>query len=336
MSSDRKLSVISFMLQKKKIVLVRLDKIGDLICTLPVDQVLDPSVYEVTWVVQKGLGQIVDLGANKRKYIELDKKNPESRFIFRQLLKREHFDIAISFQCPWWINFELFKARISKRIGVLSQWHSFFFLNEGVRQKRSTSIQHEFDYNLDLVKKVVGSIDLDPESIIFRMKKPISSEVLEKHGLTSGSYIVVHPGMMGSALNWPQEKYIEYIHRQLSSGQKIVVTGTDADTPYLLKIREAFRENSQVVWLQSKLNFTELVQILFYSEKVIVPSTGVAHIAASLGKKVQTIFSPIRVHHPTRWRPRGPQVEVYLPNGDANFVDPKMIDTVDMSKVEIN
>lgn len=324
------------MSSKRKIVLVRLDKIGDLICTLPVDQVLDSSVYDVTWVVQKGLGQIVDLGATKRKYFELDKKDPFSRLVFRQLLKKERFDIAISFQCPWWVNYELFRARVYKRIGVLSQWHSFLFLNDGVRQKRSESIQHEFDYNLDLVRKVVGSIDIDPETILFHMKKPNSSEVLEKHGLNSGSYVVVHPGMMGSALNWPQEKYIEYIQRQLMIGKKVVITGTDADTPYLLKIREAFNENPQVVWLQSKLNFQELVQVLFYSEKVVVPSTGVAHIASSLGKRVQTIFSPVRVHHPKRWRPRGPKVEVYLPNNDVNYVDPKLIDTVDMSKVEIN
>ena len=59
----------------KKILLIRLDKIGDLICTLPADQVLDESVYDVTWVVQKGLGSIVDLGTKHRNYIELDKKN---------------------------------------------------------------------------------------------------------------------------------------------------------------------------------------------------------------------------------------------------------------------
>lgn len=50
---------------KKKVLLIRLDKIGDLICTLPVDQILDPSYYDITWVVQKGMGTIVDLGEKK-------------------------------------------------------------------------------------------------------------------------------------------------------------------------------------------------------------------------------------------------------------------------------
>lgn len=297
---------------KKKILLVRLDKIGDLICTLPVDQVLDEAVYDVTWVIQKGLNKILDLGEKNRKYIELDKNQiSESREKLSKLLSEEKFDVAISFQCPWWVNFEIFKARIPKRIGVLSQWHSFLFLNQGLRQKRSEALQHEFDYNLDLVKKLTGPLPVKNNDILFKFKKPHSSEVIQKFNLSQ--YVVVHPGMMGSALNWPQHKYIEYIQTLIQQGHHVVITGTDADTPYLLKIRSEFENHSHVTWLQSKLNFEELIQVLYYSEKVVAPSTGVAHIAAALDKEVHAIFSPIRVHHPRRWSPRGRQVHIHLP-----------------------
>lgn len=60
----------------KKVLLIRLDKIGDLICTLPVDQILDQAEYDVTWIIQKGLGSVVDLGVKNRKYLELDKSAP--------------------------------------------------------------------------------------------------------------------------------------------------------------------------------------------------------------------------------------------------------------------
>lgn len=297
---------------KKKVLLVRLDKIGDLICTLPVDQVLDESVYDVTWVIQKGLNKILDLGEKKRKYIELDKnKVDESRANFSQFLQAEKFEIAVSFQCPWWVNYEIFKARVKKRIGVLSQWHSFLFLNQGIRQRRSEAVQHEFDYNLDLVKKITGPLEIKNSEILFKFKKPHSSEVLQKFGLSH--YVVVHPGMMGSALNWPQHKYIDYIQKLIDESKQVVITGTDADTPYLLKIRSHFENHPQVKWLQSKLNFEELIQVLYYSEKVVAPSTGVAHIAASLDQEVHAIFSPIRVHHPRRWSPRGQNVHIYLP-----------------------
>ena len=241
-----------------KIVLIRLDKIGDLICTLPTDQVLDQSAYDVTWVVQKGMGRIVEQGEKKRRFIELDKANPEaSRKIFADFLKQNNFDYAVSFQCPWWINYELFKHRIRHRIGVLSQWHSFLFLNEGVRQKRSLSLKHEFEYNLELVEKITGPFKQNPKNILFKFKKPQSTATLDKYELKP-NYIVVHPGMMGSALNWPQQKYIEYIDKQIKSGRTIVITGTDSDEPYLNEIKSVYLNHPQIKWLQSKLNFNEL------------------------------------------------------------------------------
>jgi ADP-heptose:LPS heptosyltransferase len=140
----------------KKVLLIRLDKIGDLICTLPADQVLDENVYDVTWVVQKGLGSIVDLGVKHRNYIELDKNNiKQAREKLNSLIKVLKPDIAVSFQCPWWVNFELFKAGVPVRSGVKSQWHSFLFLNKAIRQKRSLAEKHELEYNLELLYKTL-------------------------------------------------------------------------------------------------------------------------------------------------------------------------------------
>ena len=180
------------------------------------DQVIDTNEYNVTWIVQKGMGQVVDLGTRKRKYYELDKNDPKSSA--RQLakiLKEINPDVAISFQAPWWVNFELFKARIPVRSGVRSQWHSFVFLNQGLRQKRSQATQHELQYNLDLVLQTL-SLKPTRESLFFEIAKPAELNILEKYSLQPESYIVVHPGMMGSALNWKQSQYIDYIHCNLS------------------------------------------------------------------------------------------------------------------------
>ena len=38
-------------MNKTKVFFIRLDKIGDLICTLPVDQILDESNYDITWII---------------------------------------------------------------------------------------------------------------------------------------------------------------------------------------------------------------------------------------------------------------------------------------------
>lgn len=290
-----------------------MDKIGDLICTLPADQLLDENLYDITWIVQKGLGKVVDLGAKKRRYIELDKNSPkDAARQLRNYLGTVYADVAISFQCPWWVNYELFKAGIPLRAGVKSQWHSFLFLNQGVRQKRSLAEKHEFEYNIELVEKAL-KVTRPGNLPVFEIKKPAERNILDTYKLESKKYIVVHPGMMGSALNWAQAEYISYINSQLKAGKKIVITGTDSDEPYLTQIKKEFQKHPNVTWLQSKLNMNELVQVLANAEFVMAPSTGILHLAASVGTPVKGIFSPITVHHPRRWGPRGPAgVEIWM------------------------
>lgn len=299
-------------MHRKKILLIRLDKIGDLICTLPVDQILDDALYDVTWVIQKGLSKIVELGVKKRRYIELDKNNPEEAAAqLRDYIKAIKPEAAISFQCPWWVNFELFRGRIPLRAGVLSQWHSFLFLNQGVRQKRSLAEKHEFEYNLELVETALDvKRTLVPQ--YFEIKKPEMLNILDQYKLEAQKYVVVHPGMMGSALNWSQAQYIQYMNSEIDKNKTLVVTGTDQDEKYLTEIRKEFLTHPKVVWLQSKLNISELIQVLANAAFVVAPSTGVAHLAASVGAPVKGIYSPVRVHHPRRWAPRGPSVEIWM------------------------
>ena len=185
------------------------------------------------------------------------------------------------------------------------------FLNHAIRQKRSRAEKHELEYNLDLIYHT-----LNPRQTkmfqYFEIAKPSETEVLEKYKLTAGKYVVVHPGMMGSALNWPQSEYIKFIQATLAQKKHVAITGTDSDEKYLTEIKAEFLRNPEVTWLQSKLNIRELVQLLANSEFVLAPSTGVAHLAASVGANVKGIFSPVRVHHPTRWGLRGPNVEIIM------------------------
>jgi ADP-heptose:LPS heptosyltransferase len=306
---------------RKKIVLIRLDKIGDLICTLPVDQVIDANEFDITWIVQKGMGAVVDLEAQKRKYFELDKSDSKnSAQKISEILAELKPDVAISFQAPWWVNFELFKARVPIRAGVQSQWHSFLFLTKGLRQKRSLSAQHELQYNLDLVLNTLNLKNTHPY-LNFTIAKPAETNTLQKNNLEPQKYIVVHPGMMGSALNWKQSQYISFINTELLKMKKVVITGTESDEIYLTEIKKEFSNNLNVINLQSKLNLKELIQVLANAEFVVAPSTGVAHLAASTGVAVKAIYSPIRVHHPRRWATRGPNVKINLPHVECPASD---------------
>jgi ADP-heptose:LPS heptosyltransferase len=308
----------------KKVVLIRLDKIGDLISTIPVDQAPFLSGSDITWVISKGLSFVPENADPKRKFIELDKNDPWPSFSkLVQFLRNEKPDVAVSFQAPWWVSLALLVAGVPVRAGVQSQWHSFLFLNKALRQKRSEARQHEADYNADLLAFAFDELDkrilsqrhtqgVQYLSPLLHMTAPEKID-LSRFGLQSHQYVIVHPGMAGSALNWPIAKYITLI-AELIKDTKVVLTGTAADEKWLTEIKKTYVGNPQVINLQDQLNSKELLSVISEAKAVVCPSTGVAHIAAALGTPLVAMYSPIRVQHPRRWAARGNDVEILLPD----------------------
>lgn len=305
-----------------KLLFIRLDKIGDLVCTLPCDEHPDLKEAEKFWIIQKGNEFILRNSSPKRNFLALDKSHPkESQEKLMIFLKENQFDAVFSFQSPWWVNWALFKAKIPRRFGVLSQWHSFLFLNQGSRQKRSLAEMHEADYNYEIVStgvKVLWNKNFDSFNMktpILQLSAPDNKTLLEKFQLSPSTYFVVHPGMAGSALNWKPVQYIDFIKGYLSKfpEKQIVITGTPMDEAYLKDIKQQFSDNKTVKILQNKINTEELLTVLKNSCGVLAPSTGVLHLAASLNVPSYGIYSPIKVQHPKRWAVRGEKISISLP-----------------------
>lgn len=296
----------------KRILLIRLDKIGDLISTMCVDQADLLKNCDVRWVISKGLEFVPDHAEPQRKYIELSKEDWKTSLqTLRKFIRDFKPEVAVSFQAPWWVAYSLWAEGVPVRAGVKSQWHSFLFLNKGLRQRRSLATQHEADYNFDLLRYALNDDSLRPATPILKLNAPENPELLKKYSLIAKNYVVIHPGMAGSALNWPTKNYIELIEK-ISPRTQVVLTGTAADEPFLKEIKKHFANRPQVLSLQNLLKAPELFTILKNAKAVIVPSTGVAHMAASLGTPTLGLYSPIRVQHPRRWAARGEKIQIFV------------------------
>ena len=301
-----------------KLILLRLDKIGDLISTLPVDQVswLKEEKIEVQWVIAKGLSSIIEAAVPKRKYLELDLKVPsQATQQLIQFLKEEKPDAVVVFYAPWWVSYACWRAGVPLRVGRKSQWYSFFFFNKALRQSRSLSKTHEADFNCQLLDFAFGKSGSQTPFLL--LEPPPRRHLFEKHALRPGEYFIVHPGMAGSALNWPQAQYNILIEKLINAGT-VVITGTQADEPYLNEIRPQWQHHDKIRWLQDSLSFEDLLSLLRSARGVVAPSTGVLHLAACmLQPKVVGLYSPVRAHSATRWGPRGPDSQSITPEVDC-------------------
>jgi len=293
------------------ILLIRMDKLGDLVVSLPVDEHPALAGAKVHWFVTKGLSFITEQAAPKRQSSEY--KRGFSPFEFWRMVKwiqRNNPQTAVMLHNPWWVSMAAWFAGVPERIGRRSQWHSFLFLNVAIRQKRSQADRHESDFNFDLVEwgfnhlGVRRTFNLSGLKRTFlRLLAPNPYGTVESRGLKSRGYRIVHPGMAGSALNWRQENYIEIIEK-LAGEMPVLITGTKMDAKYLRKI-EKVRDLPNVRWMVDELRPSELLDLLSEARSVIGPSTGVLHLAASLGTPTLGIYSPRKVEHPRRWGPKG-------------------------------
>ncbi len=297
-----------------KTLLIRLDRIGDLVLTLPVDESLRKvdETAQVKWWIPKGLGFVAKNAEPPREAREVEHDFSLTQF-FALLteLKREKLKTAVVFHAPWWISLLLFLARVPVRAGPKSQWHQILFLNRKLKQSRSEAKAHELEYNYQLAEHAVGlGSGWLPRSHL--RLRPASDAILEKHGLVSKNYIVIHPGMGGSALNWPLPLYTQLITR-LTESSRVVVTGTRSDDKFLAPIRASLVANENVVWLDGKINGSELLSVLKNARACVAPSTGVLHLSASCGTPTVGLFSPVPVQRDTRWGPKGENVKVLAP-----------------------
>ncbi len=289
--------------------LIRIDKMGDLINTIPLDQSEILKQSPIVWAISAGLKPFVDLAQPPRNLTEIPTKNwRQGLKALRDWIRSNQLQTAVIFYGPWWVGLALWLEKVPVRIGRQSQWHSFLFLNKSYRQSRSQSKMHEADYNLELIQKTLGGTQ--ESAPVLKLTAPPLRHLLEKYQLQSKNYFVVHPGMAGSAVNWPQEKYIETIQELLKQAL-VVITGTPIDDPSLTEVRKEFEKHPQVRWLQNQLDLPSLIYVLSQARAVIAPSTGVAHLAASLSVRTLTLFPNNQAHSATRWGPRGSRVQIF-------------------------
>lgn len=322
------------------ILLVRMDKIGDLVVSLPVDEHPVLAGARVHWFITKGLGSVVEQSSPKRQFTEF--KRGFSPFEFSRMvswLRKNRPRSVVLLHTPWWVSMAMWWAGVPERIGRRSQWHSALFLNLLVKQKRSQADRHESDFNFDLVEWGFNRLGTRFTRNLAAVKKnylkllpPNPFGTVDSRGLKSHGYRIVHPGMAGSALNWPQKNFVELIEK-LAREMPVLITGTKMDHKYLQGI-VGVKNLPNVKWLVDELKFSELLDLLSQARSVVAPSTGVLHLAASLGTPVLGIYSPRKVEHPRRWGPKGAFTQYLVPQvAEAEMFNPDVMNEIKPSQV---
>jgi ADP-heptose:LPS heptosyltransferase len=319
------LPILERFLNSKNIAVVRTDKIGDMILTLPLCKAISEYLPEA------------NIHVIAKKYVEPLLKNQEIlKPIFidnytngiDEIFKSYKFD-TVFYPMPVFSEcLAGFKNKIPIRVGSAYRLYSFLF-NAKIQDHRKISEYHEAEYNVRMLNSITGinhKVELvkpyiNPKDIEF-----ISTKFLKDY--SGKKIIIVHPGSGGSAKDLPIYKLIEIINQiDKNINFQIILTGIQSEYEHCEYIGS---KNKNIVNLCGKLSLDKMIALISVCNLFIANSTGVLHIAAALDRQVMG-FYPNTLHiGPQRWRP--------YTNKSIIFTPPKSDNTMfndDMSKIDI-
>jgi len=310
------------MISPKNILIIRTDRIGDVVLTLPLASILKKHFPNsiITFLLRE---YTKPLAVNNKLIDEIITIDGDfSNLTYLEKIKRlkKKFDLAIIAFPTFSIAALLFFSGIKIRIGSGYRWYSFLF-NYKVFEHRKDVKFHELEYNIHLLKAIGINEVITPSNVDFSLhssaksRQQIQSE-LEKHRVSlNKKIIIIHPGSGGSSIDLPinsMKKLIEKLAYDLDI--EILITGNDKDE----ELCKMLVVNEKTKNFAGKFNLENMIALIEKSELLIANSTGPIHIAAALNKHVIGFYPKVLVCSEKRWGPYTEMKKVFVPQIDCN------------------
>ena len=289
-----------------KILVVRNDKLGDFMLSLPSFAMLklnmpDAKIYAL---VPEYTAAIAKYSPYIDKVIidtTLQNNALSSMLNLRQLIKKENFNAVITLYTTARVGLACFLSSIPYRLSPGTKIAQIFY-NKRLIQKRSLSEKPEFEYNKDLVKKFLlehGHRNISepqppflsfPEQEIESIKQQIHTDFSIP---AKNKIIIIHPGSGGSATNLSIQQYAT-LSKILSPPEHVtlLITSGPGEEEIASNLAAQIPELDYRIYIskQGLLNFCKVISI---SDLFISGSTGPLHISGALNNNT-VAFYPIR------------------------------------------
>jgi len=297
------------MKKPKKILIVRTDRLGDVILSTPVIKNLR-SAYpkaHIVFMCRPYTVQALEGNPYLDELIVYDKygkhKSLWASIKFSLFLRSKKFDWAIILHPTNRVNLVTFLAGIPFRAG----WDRKlgFLLSRRIAHHKQEGKKHEVEYTLDILRKI--GVPVLEKEVYFPINKDSEAkieQVLKSRGLNKeDKLIVIHPCASCPSKRWPQDYFLELIKLlKAYKGVRIAVISSQAEKEFGEKIAG----DKDIIDLRAKLDISQTASLLKRAVLFISNDSGPVHIAAGLKTPVISIFGRKNPGlSPKRWRPLG-------------------------------
>lgn len=301
--------------QPKRILVIRLDLIGDLVLSLTVVRALKRTYPEAeidllavpasakVATYDPYLSEIITYDPNiwRRPKALLQLKNwRELRALLRKL-RTGHYDLAISLYGRWAAVLAVLSGA-KRRLGYGREGFPGFMTDSVPgRRQRYTSLdnKHEVDYCLELARAAGATLtplDRIPRLYVDERTRQEVEQLLLREGVEE-----VQPGKPliachinsnnGQSKRWPIPFWAMLIDRLIrQEGASVVLTGAVNDLPQIESV--VSRMHERAINLAGKTSLTQLIALFQQADLLISGDSGPLHMAVACGTPIIGIYGP--------------------------------------------
>ncbi len=288
------------------ILVVRTDKLGDFITSLPSMYVLkhhNPSNRVIALVAP--LNEALAKSCDFIDEVVVD-DGKSSVFALAAKLKPYNIDASVTLFSNTRVAFAQFLARIKTRIAPATKIAQIFYTHRVV-QRRSEVKMAEFEYNLALTKELFSDIELSyPQPLLhFDDAQKVYDVFCANNDITK-DVVAFHVGFGGSSdANWSLDEYVVLIKNTLLAKRYQVVLTFGPDEKELYEEMQLRLADEDVVYYLSLDGLVYFAKLVSKFRLFVSTSTGTYHIASAVGTPTMTFFADTLFASAARWKSIG-------------------------------
>ncbi|HZC19904.1 MAG TPA: glycosyltransferase family 9 protein [Rubrobacteraceae bacterium] len=306
----------------RRILLVRLDNLGDVLLATPAFRAIRRALPEAHLALLAGpagceVGElnpdidetILYHAPSEDVYFELP-QDPRRELAAVETLKERGFDAGVIFTS--YKQSALPAAYLCYLAGIPLRAAGSFegpgsLLTHRHRYEETVPPKHETLRGLELTRSL-GFPPVEPEMVFVpRTEDEEGAErVLDRHGV-EGSFAVVHPGASASSRAYPEGRYATVVEGLRAEGLPVLVTGGPGEEELTERVA-----GSAGIPLGGQTSFGEFASLVERTAVAVTNNTGTSHVASALKRPVVTVFAGTNPKE--QWAPcRSPSRVIYHP-----------------------
>jgi heptosyltransferase-2 len=298
--------------RSKRILIVRPDRIGDVVLSTPLPRELKKTYPDsfIAVMLRKYTKDIYVNNPYVDKIILIDDYDDGSIETFWKKvneIKKYKFSHSLTLLPTERLNYLLFFAGIPYRVGVGHKLYQFLTFTRYVSRNKYIPLHHEADYCMDLARKIGVVTDNIDTEIFLTGEEKIKSLELRNNLLNGKRFLIgIHITSGNSAPNWTSATYRELIDALTDSNDFQIVITDNKIPDTLPNLKNVLYPNINKTLRESIITFSAI-------DLLISASTGPMHICAALKVKTLSMFCPLTACSPKLWGPLGNDNRILLP-----------------------